>query len=70
MEARFWILTLTPMLALLCYAVLLVLVFPRARRYRLYRFFALYLLSMAVWSLGSGRDHALCLLRLCASVSG
>lgn len=53
MEARFWILTLTPLLALLCYAVLLVLVFPRARRYRLYRFFALYLLSMAIWSLGS-----------------
>ncbi len=53
MEARFWILTLTPLLALLCYAVQLVLVFPRARRYRLYRFFGLYLLSMAVWSLGS-----------------
>jgi PAS domain S-box-containing protein len=53
MEARFWILTLTPLLALLCYAILLVLVFARARRYRLYRFFALYLLSMAVWSLGS-----------------
>ena len=53
MTVRFWILTLTPLLALLCYAVLLVLVFPRARRYRLYRFFALYLLSMAIWSLGS-----------------
>ena len=53
MEARFWILTLTPLLALLCYAILLVLVIARARRYRLYRFFALYLLSMAVWSLGS-----------------
>jgi len=53
MEGRFWILTLAPLLALLCYAVLLVLVFPRARRYRLYRFFALYLLSMAIWSLGS-----------------
>jgi len=53
MQVRFWLLTLTPLLALLCYAVLLALVFPRARRYRLCRFFALYLVSMAVWSLGS-----------------
>ncbi|MFN2186390.1 MAG: PAS domain S-box protein [Anaerolineae bacterium] len=53
MEVRFWLLTLTPLLALLSYAVLLALVFARARRYRLYRFFALYLFSMAIWSLGS-----------------
>jgi PAS domain S-box-containing protein len=53
MEARFWILSLTPLLALLCYAFSLALVFMRARRYRIYPFFALYLLSMAIWSLGS-----------------
>ncbi len=41
------------MLALLSYAILLVSVLRRAVRSRLYRFFALYLLVMAVWSFGS-----------------
>jgi hypothetical protein len=53
MEVRFWLLTLTPLLALLSYAILLVSVLRRAVRSRLYRFFALYLLVMVVWSFGS-----------------
>jgi len=53
MEVRFWLLTLTPLLALLSYVVLLVIVLRRMARSRLYRFFALYLVVMAVWSLGS-----------------
>ena len=55
MEARFWLLTLAPLLALLCYAALLVLVFSRARRYRLYRFFGLYLFGKPFVGLGRGR---------------
>lgn len=53
MEVRFWLLTLTPLLVLLSYAILLVSVLRRAVRSRLYRFFALYLLVMVVWSFGS-----------------
>jgi hypothetical protein len=41
------------LLALLSYAILLVSVLRRAVRSRLYRFFALYLLVMVVWSFGS-----------------
>jgi len=53
MEVRFWLLTLTPLLSLLSYAILLVIVFRRVDRSPLYRFFTLYLLVMAAWSFGS-----------------
>jgi PAS domain S-box-containing protein len=53
MELRYWLLTLTPLLALLSYAVLLVMVLRRGLRTRLSRLFSLYLLVMAAWSLGS-----------------
>ncbi|MCL7451939.1 MAG: GAF domain-containing protein [Anaerolineae bacterium] len=53
MELRFWVLTLTPLLAIFSYAILLVLVLRRAMRSRLQRAFVLYLSVMAVWSFGS-----------------
>lgn len=53
MDTGFWLLTLTPLLALLSYAILLVMVIRRGLQTRLSRVFALYLLVMAVWSLGS-----------------
>jgi signal transduction histidine kinase len=53
MEVRFWFLTLTPLLALLSYAILLAIVIQRGRRSPLYHFFAFYLLAMSVWSFGS-----------------
>ena len=53
MELSFWILTLTPLLAILSYALLLVLVLRRAIRSRLQRAFVFYLAVMAVWSFGS-----------------
>ncbi len=53
MNVRFWLLTLTPLLALLSYAVLVVVVIRRRVRSRLHRLFGLYLVVMAVWSFGS-----------------
>ncbi|MFN2289956.1 MAG: PAS domain S-box protein [Anaerolineae bacterium] len=53
MALSFWILTLTPLLAILSYAILLVLVLRRAVRSRLQRAFVVYLAVMAVWSFGS-----------------
>jgi PAS domain S-box-containing protein len=53
MEARFWLLTLTPLLALLSYATILYVVVQRGLRPPLHRIFALYILVMATWSLGS-----------------
>jgi PAS domain S-box-containing protein len=52
-EIRYWVLTLTPVLSLLSYVVLLALVLRRAARSRLQQAFALYLVVMAAWSLGS-----------------
>jgi PAS domain S-box-containing protein len=57
MEARFWLLTLTPLLALVSYLVLLAMVLRRAGGSRLQRYFAFYLLAMAVWSLGSAMQR-------------
>jgi two-component system, cell cycle sensor histidine kinase and response regulator CckA len=53
MAPSFWILTLTPILAIFSYAILLVLVLRRAIRSRLQRAFVFYLAVMAVWSFGS-----------------
>jgi CheY-like chemotaxis protein/GAF domain-containing protein/two-component sensor histidine kinase len=53
MELRFWVLTLTPLLAILSYFILLALVLRGAIGSRLQRAFACYLIVMAVWSLGS-----------------
>jgi signal transduction histidine kinase len=53
MNVRFWLLTLTPLLALLSYAILVAVVIRRRVRSHLYRLFTLYLAIMAVWSFGS-----------------
>jgi len=53
MQTRFWLSISIPSLALLSYAILLIIVLRRDLRSRLYRFFGLYLLAMAAWSFGS-----------------
>jgi PAS domain S-box-containing protein len=53
MDARFWFVAFTPLLALLSYAILLVVVLRRGLESRLSHFFAFYLFVMAIWSLGS-----------------
>lgn len=53
LEVRFWVLTLTPLVTLITYLALGNVVLRRAVTSRLQRMFALYLLAMAVWSLGS-----------------
>ena len=53
MQARLWFLIFPPLLALLSYITILVIVLRHGIRSRLRRFFALFLLSMAVWSFGS-----------------
>jgi PAS domain S-box-containing protein len=52
-ELSFWSLTLTPVLALMSYALLVFTVLRRAVASRLQRAFALYLAVMGVWSFGS-----------------
>lgn len=53
LEVRFWIVTLTPLLTLITYLALGIMVLRRAVNSRLQRMFAVYLLAMALWSLGS-----------------
>jgi hypothetical protein len=53
MDTRFWVVTLTPLLALLNYVFLLFMTLRRGAHFRLHRLFTLYVLIMAVWSLGS-----------------
>jgi PAS domain S-box-containing protein len=57
MEARFWLLTLTPLLALVSYLVLLTMVLRRGVSSQLQRYFAFYLFAMAVWSVGSAMQR-------------
>ena len=47
------VLSLIPFVALICYDVLLLIVIRRDIRSRVYRFFALYLLTMIIWSFGA-----------------
>lgn len=53
MGLRFWLLTLTPLLALLTYSVLLFLILRLGPLTAVQRRFASYLFVLAVWSLGS-----------------
>ncbi|MCD6554092.1 MAG: GAF domain-containing protein [Anaerolineae bacterium] len=55
MQAHLWFITFIfpPLLALLSYILLLGIVLRHGARSRLHRFFALFLLTMAVWSFGS-----------------